>query len=1129
MRLHLIIILLTACFIQLAMAADAQNVTLSKTNAPLTEVLKEIRKQTGFDFAITNAQVKVAKPISIQVTGEALKNVLNQCFSGQPFSYTIENKTIIVVPKKEAEKTKVDVNVPITISGKVVDTTGQPLPGATIRVNGTKQAIRTDNKGEFAFSLPDNNEIIQVGYIGYQTKDILITESNTNMVIVLKISTSQLDQVQIVAYGQKTSERYNVGSIATVTAKQIETQPVSNPLLALEGQVPGLTITPTSGVPGSTVLVQIRGQNTLSVNPLVSGTGPLDEPLFIIDGVIFAPQNQNINQFNSIGAPGSIRYYNNPFGGQSPFNSINPMDIESISVLKDADATSIYGSQGANGAILITTKRGKAGKVKLNFSASSGYNRVTSPVQMMNTQQYTAMLREGINNDGFGSYLTPANAPYFADLLIYNQNKSTDWFKEFEGGTAKQSTVNASLSGGTIDDNFYLGTGYNNQDYNFPGNFADNRVSINSSFQHQSSDQKFKIEFGTYYSYDQNNSSGAPSVLKAFSLAPNIPDFVDSQGNLVWNYKGYDFTKALSIQNPYAYLKQPADAQIYNLTSHVNLSYQLFIGFNFSTEFGYNKDVNQEYGALPLSSLDPNASTEYISSASRGLNNFEGITVTPQLSYNRAIGKGIFSVLFGGDYQKLSSFSTEIFGKGFANDALLHSISAAATTSAEDNSGETKYIGAHARINYIWDKKYIVNLTGNKDGSSNFGPGRQYGNFGSVAGGWIISEESFFKQFLPFISFTKLSASYGTTGSYGVGPYQYQPNWETNPSGTLPFQGIRGYSPINLDNPDFSWDLAKKFNSSLDMRFLQDRFGFNVTWYKSIISNQLISSALPIITGFSSIIENFPATVQNTGWEITVNSQNIKSNVFNWSTSFNISANQNKLIAFPGLQTSSYANEYVIGKPTSEFPVVKYEGVNPTTGLFQYLTANGKLTSAPNGSSVVNGGDANQYINLTPKFIGGFTNTFTYRGFTLTAFFQFAKQIGANYLSGVYRSGNLPGTFGVNFPVQLENAWHKPGDVSQFELYSYGANQAAINAATSFLNSTGAYSDASYIRLKNLAFAYNIPSNYLKKVGIQGCSIYINAQNLLTITPYSVGDPETQTLYGIPPQKTIVAGLNFTF
>ncbi|TWI97614.1 TonB-linked SusC/RagA family outer membrane protein [Mucilaginibacter frigoritolerans] len=1110
-------------FLQVGFTAFAQKVNISAHNMPFDKFVSLVKSQTGYSFFYNHDWLKQARPVTLNAKDMLLDDVLRACFENEPFSYAIVNKTIVLKLKSATDNQKYPVNRQRDhVTGRVYDTTGAPIQGANVEALGSVTYHTTTNaKGDFEFPDLTKGDSIIVSYVGYR-KELLIYAGAPSVTITLHHSHSVLDAVVVQAYGT-TTRRDNIGSISTVTAAQIEKQPVINVVDALEGQVPGLNITPTGGAPGSRTLVQIRGQNSLA-----SATDPqtvlstYDQPLFIVDGVPMPLQNQAL-----IGGSFANAQFTGPLAqqvGLSSLNGINPHDIESISVLKDADATSIYGSQGSNGVVIITTKRAKAGADALSVAYNQGITEATRTTPMMNIQQYLQMRNEALTND----QLTPSTS-LDPDLLLFDQNKNTNWVKDFFGGTAKYTDLHLSQSGGNEYNNYLISGGYTRSTYDFPGDMSDNRYTFHSSFTHTSENKKFKLDFGTDYSYDSNDNSGEPAALAGFTLPPNFPNLLDANGNPVWSYKGYSYNNLQG--NPLAYLKTAGSNGTYNLNTHILASYNFLSNLSVSLNAGYGRATQDFTSEQPIASQNPQYGPTGSSTFSFG--NTDVINIIPQLNYYKQIGKGKLSVLIGGTYKKNYGTQYTILGFGYTSDQLLNSTSGASSYQITNTASYYKYVDGFTRINYNWDGKYIINLTGNHDGSSNFGPDKRYGSFGSAGVGWILSEENWVKNNLTFLSFAKLAVNYGTSGSDGVQPYQYQPNWQV--SGSFPYQGFTGYTPITPLNPVYAWALNKKFNEQIDLGFFQNKLLVNFNVYQNLETNQLVSYLEPIQTGFSGITENAPYQVENRGWELAISSGNIKFGAFSWTGSFNMAHNSNVLKSFPGIQNTPYASLYVVGKPLSDIQVIPYEGVNPQTGLFQFKAANGTITSSPNLYSGFNsvGGDETQLVDINPKLQGGFGNTLNYKRWSLYLFFNFSVQKGANYLYNIYANGasDIPGSPLVNEPAILfGKEWKQPGDQATIQRFADGFNGSnafnIYNAASAFSSSTGAYSDASYIRLKTASLSYRLPDSWAKKMALKSCSFYVSGQNLFLITGYQLGDPESLSLFSLPPQRTIVAGIN---
>jgi TonB-linked SusC/RagA family outer membrane protein len=1106
------------CFLS-ATQCYSQTITLSLKQVSLERTFKEIRKQTGYTFVYTREQINKSNPVNINIKDASLNDALDICFANQPLTFTIEDKHIIV--KDRPDKTNAPTsNVGLDVKGIVVNEQNEPVVGATVAVESTGMAMATDSKGEFGFSNLKINDVLHVTNIGYQSIRVP-TQGRTYVVIRLHTSIAILDETVLIAYGN-TTRRFNTGSVTKVSSKEISQQPISNPLAALQGRVPGLVVTSTSGLPGSSFNVQIRGQNSLNPDPYNS-LPPKDNPLFIIDGVPFAPQNNNINQLRSIASPGNNVLLNNSYGGISPFNTIVPSDIESIEVLRDADATAIYGSRGANGVILITTKKGKAGKTKFSTNVLIGVSNVAHTLPMMNTNQYLYMRREAFANDR----VTPSNSnpsnfrTYAPDLTIYDTNKFTDWKKFFIGNSSYTTNINTSLSGGSENTQFLFGAGYYHETYIYPGDFAYDRASVNFNFHHNSIDKKLSFDFSSTYSFDKNNSSGTPDLLHAYGLDPNFPNLLDENGNLVWDYKGSSF--GVSNVNPLSYLMKKYSITNFNLVSHLQVGYKIIQGLEIRASLGYNKLNSIEYSGNPAASQDP--SFRRIASADFGTKVIHNWIIEPQAEYSKKFGKSKINILLGATFEQDINSSTIISGSGYSNDILITSVAGAPDKTVTDAYSPYKYNAVFGRVNYQFDQRYILNLNGRRDGSSRFGPGKQFGNFGSIGAAWILSEESFVKKKSKWLSFGKLRASYGTTGNDAIGDYQYIARWQPT---NYYYQGALGYLPQNLYNPDFSWAITKKTEGAIELGFLNNRLLVTAILYCNSSGNQLVYYQLPSQTGFLNVTENWSAKVQNTGWEFVVTSSNFKTKKFSWNTSFNLTIPRNKLVSFPGIESSSYATRYVVGQPLSVLKKFKYLGVNDTTGIFQFLKASGVPTYSPVNVSNNKFNDIQVIGNQDPKFYGGINNSFEYKNFQLDIFLEFKKQTGVNYLGQIY-GVNVPGGE-FNLPAALLSRWQKPGDKSEFEKFTTNASTAAGRAArTYFAQSSGVYSDASYIRFKTVSFSYILRGKLLEKIKAETIRFYINAENLLTITNYKGNDPETQNFYGVPPLRTIAVGCQFIF
>ena len=492
--------------------------------------------------------------------------------------------------------------------------------------------------------------------------------------------------------------------------------------------------------------------------------------------------------------------------------------------------------------------------------------------------------------------------------------------------------------------------------------------------------------------------------------------------------------------------------------------------------------------------------------------------IEPQLDYKLNIGKGIFTTLIGGTFLENNSSFQQMIATGFISDALLEDIQAASSVTPTSSAAQYNYQAIFTRLNYNWQDKYLLNVTARRDGSSRFGPDKQFGNFGAIGAAWIFSKEDFFHNSVPWLSFGKLRASYGTTGNDQIGDYQYLDLYTTT---TYPYNNTQGIYPANLFNPQLAWEIDKKLEGGLELGFLNERILLQASYYRNQSGNQLVQTPVSSVTGFFSTPANLPAVVQNSGGEFILTTVNIKSKNFSWSTTINLTIPRNKLVSFPGLASSPYAGTFIEGQSISILHVYHLIGVNDTTGIFQYASAKGVSTSNPNPST-----DRNTIIDMTPKYYGGMQNSFVYKGFSLDFFFQFSKRIGENILYGY---NQMPGTM-VNQPVDVLDRWQQPGDKAPYQQYSQNFSSKVYKARNPFnqKQSDAQFGDASFIRLKNLAISWQFPEPLKHKLHLENCRVFFQGQNLFIVTKYFGIDPESQGT-GLPPLRVLTGGIQIGF
>lgn len=1069
--------------ITIVQASAAQTVSLNVRNEKLENVLKEIKRQTRYDYVLNARFAGEARTITINTSGD-LNQVLTKCLQDQPFTYEITDKIIVI---KEKPTPRIDTKTeataplpgpppPVIIKGKVTNENGEPVAGATVSLKGGKAIGITNNNGEFSVSVPDPNAILVFSAVTIETLEVK-ANGKTDLTVGVISKVTALQDVEVSKGYYSVKQQANTGTVSVVKGEDIQKQPVSNPLAALEGRVTGLYIQQRSGLPGDGFTVRLRGQNSIANG---------NDPLYIVDGVPFSsssPSQSNATIINS------------------PFNYLNPSDIDNITVLKDADATAIYGSRGANGVVLITTKKGKAGgrnNVDVNFY--QGIGQVGHFVNMLNTKQYLQMRNEAFKNDNN----TPAAADYDVNGT-WDSTRYTDWQRTLIGGNAQYTDLQFSLSGGNANTQFLMGAGYHRETSVFPGDLADTKSSAHFNLNHVSPNKLFRANLSLNYLIDNNQLITNDLTSKALSFAPDAPALYKADGSLNW--AGSSWT------NPLSYLLITYKPKSYNFISHGQFSYEVIPNLFIRTSLGYNSINFSESRIVPIASNDPAkvqaSPAVYTGASTFGYNNSNSWIIEPQLDYRKQFNFGQLSFLIGTTFQENTIITSQITGTGFTSDALLQIVQAAPTRSGSNGFTDYRYNAVFGRIGYDYQGKYFLNLTARRDGSSRFGPGKQFGNFGAVGAAWIFTKEKFMQQ-LSFLSYGKIRASYGVTGNDQTGDYKFL---DTYSATTNPYQGNSGLFPTSLYNGDFGWETNRKLEGGLDLGFLKDRILFGISYYRNRSDNQLVGYPLPPSTGGTSITANLPALIQNMGAEFELNTINIKNNDFSWSSLFNISFPGNVLVDYPNIAGSSYANKYVIGQSLFLKKAFHYLGQDPQTGLFMFDTknANGVPTSP---------GDLQAHVNLGQEFFGGFLNAFRYKNWQLDIFFQFVKQTDNLF----YTFTNIPGRM-ANQPVEVTNRWQNPGDNTGYEPFLRLTTLLPGQRMNAYISSDAMVTDGSFVRLKNVSLSYNLPAKLLQSMHLQRLRIYFQAQNLFTITRYIGLDPEQTSWGSLPSLRAVTGGI----
>ncbi|MDR6781945.1 SusC/RagA family TonB-linked outer membrane protein [Pedobacter africanus] len=1089
--MRLTTVILIASLMQVSAATFGQRITINQRNTNLEAVLMEIRKQSGYDYYYDSKAIAKNQKVNVALNNATVKEALENIFKGLALTYEIDEKTIVIRKKERTFLERVGEMVNTVaqfdekVSGNVTDSAGRRIAGATVTLKGEKSYhTQTDNNGKFSFATVAAGVYeLSISYLGYQKLErrLEVRPGGPDQFnYILKQATSELDQVQVIAYGT-TTRRLATGSISSVKKEQIENQAVSNPLQAMEARLPGVYISENSGLAGGGISLQIRGTNTI---------GQGRDPLYIVDGVPFNAASTELTA-------GGFFSPNTALGGRgtlSPFDNIPTSDIESIDVLKDADATAIYGSRAANGVVVITTRKGKAGKMTVGANVYTGVSKVTRDIKMLNTEQYLSMRKEAFTNDN----ITPTNANAM-DVLTFG-NGYTDFYDRIMGNTGNFTDATLSISGGNKLTQYLVSGNYRHQSTVLPGDFADNKATVRFNIQGQSENNKFSFNFSGAYTKNNNNLTTA-GVNSFYALPPNFPIY-NADGTFYW-------PPTSAYTNPIAALAGARNATTENVIGNATLKYNILPGLSFKTDMGYNRINLSNVIATTRDARNPNTTVN--GNIILQQNFTEVYTVEPQFNFSRQLGPGKLDALLGGTYQYSKYIQPYFISGTFLIDDLYTDLGSTTISIASSGFNESKFASVFGRLNYSLFNKYILSFNGRRDGSSRFGDGKKFGNFGSVGASWLFTEEGLFKDKLNWLSFGKLRGSYGTLGNDQIADYLYLSLYANSLFATS-YNGVSTLAPNNLENRELGWEVTKKLEFAVDLNFINNRIMFSSAWYRNRSNNLIVTAPLASQTGFTAYTANMPALVQNQGWEFTLDTKNIQQNDFSWSSSVNLTLPENKLLEFPGLGSSSYTTRAVVGKSINLVQGYHFTGFIDGVAQFQDLDGSGGI----NTGSYVNTGKGDYIVlgDTDPKFFGGLNNSFKYKGFQLDVLFQFVKKNGYN----IYNASAIPGNSSnviadvLNQPFKYTTTTGTPAGVA-FNLYK---------------TSDAVFGDASFVRLKTLNLSYSFSKGLAQSLRLQNLNVYVRGQNLLTFSKYLGADPETMGT-AIPPMKLISFGLQTSF
>ncbi len=1002
-----------------------------------------------------------------------------------------------------------------SISGKVLDEKGEPMIGVIVMDEESKQAVQTDLEGNYKIpNVKEGDHTVSIKFIGFAPikKKVTVKAGESVALGSLKMeeSSKQLKEVVVVGYGT-TIKREVTGSIAKVSSKDLENVQVSSFDAALQGRAAGLQVVQSSGVAGAGVRVRIRGQASIS--------GSAD-PLYVIDGV---PVNNG--DFGSKSGGVQSQSIN-------PLSAMNPNDIESVEVLKDAAAGAIYGARAANGVILITTKRGKAGKAEFNFSYNNGITTPTKVIKYLDAEQYQRLYMEAYRNDsaGGGSKVFPTTIERFPITKASFMKKqftdgtafgNTNWFDEVLQ-TGKTQDVNLTARGGNEKVTYFLGGGFNDNQGMLKGN-AFQRISGRANVDAKATD---KLTIGTQIGlYSTSNDqvatsySGGYGAAQSFAL-PIYPVY-NANGSFFGTQlsKPSEFFDTYKLKNPVAQRENKANTSTFRSLTNLYLEYKLLPSLTFRTEGGldymdqfetwYYAPVNRYYNNKPFGAFSERRSIVL------NFNNNNILTYTKTFKEKHKI-----TVLGGMALQAMNQtdlgfttrdvsgfadpyFKSSISSLVFHEDAIKANVKTPLNGSQVDayNSRDFyRFASYFTRINYVLNSKYIAQVSLRADGSSRFGANHRYGYFPAVSASWIASDEKFM-QSVSWINLLKLRTSYGLTGNSEVGNFA----WLGTYSPKNGYMGNAGSAPNRLANPDLTWESTKQFDAGFDFGVLNDRITGTFGYYYKLGTDILLKRPVQqSATGLGNLVVNSDVVIANYGIEFSLTSHNLTKKLI-WNTDFNIYFNRNKVIDAAGIPKDFDAGpgdaRIIEGQPVGISLLAPYAGVNPQTGYDMYYNKSGeKVDLSPKANKVAFTDSRVQAGSPYPKFAGGINNSFEFMNFDLSFLFVFS------YGNTIYDDGGKV-SYGQNISEwnqreETLNRWQKPGDVTDVAKLSLNPFDRWANNTTKFLY------DGSYLRLRTLSLGYKLPQSLLKRVKLNTARVFIMGQNLWLLTKYPGSDPE---------------------
>ncbi|WP_373261047.1 TonB-dependent receptor [Phocaeicola vulgatus] len=1089
------LLLLGVLLFGFTVSAQSQKVSLDFKNERVEKVLASIKSQTGMSLVFSDQLVDVNRKVTMQLKDVTLKEALTRLLSGINLTFEIRNNKIYFIEKKAVSQPGSRKK---RVTGVVKDVMGEPLIGANVVEKGrSTNGVITDFNGKFTLEVDESASLV-VSYIGYLAQDIP-TKGKGDFHIILKEDTNTLDEVVVTGYGDFKKATYT-GSASVLTTEKLEALPVVSVGQMIESNIPGISVVAgTSSQPGAKTTLRVRGVASMNAST---------EPLYVLDGVPIP--SYDLSNFTSMSEAGGMGF----------IETLNPADIESITVLIDAASASLYGAKGANGVVLITTKKGKEGKLRVNMAAKYGITDFAYTYRpLMGGEERRKLIHEGLVNFQLDKGVSEQEAQQYADANIDQYAKRlpqgySDWesalFK-----TGYQQDYNLSASAGNQNSSFIGSLGYTKQ----------TGVSLNSEMERftgrvDASNKYKKVEFGMNASFSwtknvhlpEGKFYGSAIYASKVNLTPSTPIY-NEDGTYASGYRennGYNPILEAEVNDYYARtVRAMGTAKIaYNVWDNLKVSsvftvdYSLTKDFFFQSPDGRDGATYQGRGRMQM--------TDRIRYTSQN-----------NLTYSKTFGKHSVSAVTAFEVMKYDYEDLYAAKKTYGQDINTSLGNAADPIDADQKLQEDALMSYVASVNYSYDDKYYASFSFRRDGSSRLSPDTRWGNFWSLSASWRLSQERFMQPLKSVLSDLKLRASYGVNGNLPSSYYGYQSTYTTGAF----YSGKPSPWESTLGNEELTWEKNYALNLGLDIG-LFSRVNVSLDWYTRTTKDLLMSKQLNSISGFSSLLTNV-GQMRNTGVELEVRSNNIKTKDFSWTTAFNLSHNKNKILKLadlPWFVDGRYVRKE--GYPFNTIYLREYAGVDPETGSALYYDnqqdENGNYTK----NKVTDPGQASPIPlkDITPTISGGFMNTFNYKFIDLS--FNLSYSFGGySYDNASYILQDDGYSVISNKSTEQRRRWQKPGDITDVPRFVYG-NKKGGN-----YNSSRAIHSTDHIRLKSLILGLNAPKAWLQKLGIGNARIYFSGTNLLTWAAYDQYDPEMSGVVGFytPPLKTYAFGLELKF